>query len=871
MKKTQFLTVFLSCFLLSTLQVKELNAQAHQSINYQAIARDNTGAILPFTPISLRFTITNGFSGEAQYQETVQSSTNAFGLFIHGIGLGIPVIGSFDTIPWATIDAWLAVEMDINGGTEYVAMGSSPMQSVPYALFAASGNQGPAGADGERGEKGDQGEKGEKGDKGDKGDQGEKGDPGIPGEPGTPGTNGTNGTNGTDGADGATWLNGSGVPQPSDGSINDFYLNNDNGDYYLKADFGTWNLLGNLKGPQGSGSGLGDGSAPGNTIYWNGVTWELNSNNVYNNGGNVGINTSSPQGKLHIEGAGNTTQLLIDGHPSQTNSNPILRIRNGVDKDVIWIHSDDTTNLFLGLRAGLHNSIGANANYNTFVGSYGGTNNTTGYFNTSLGALALPSNVSGNLNTAVGASALFLNTSGSANSALGVNAMLSNSTGSDCVAAGVAALYSNSIGNRNSAFGSSALYSNTEASDNTAVGFHALFSNDSGHHNTSVGAYAMNLNTNGDENVAVGASALTKSTTGNFNTAIGAYALEDNTVGSGNTAVGRFALTNNAGANNNTALGVQALETNISGGDNTGVGAGALRSNTVGVSNTAVGMVSLNKNTIGSSNTSVGLSAMGANTEGSANAALGASALGGNTVGFQNTAVGASALVNNTTGSLNLAVGFSAMSANTVGDFNTAIGHSAGWTHTDLDNTTGIGYDAGGVVNSSNRIEIGNTSVTVIAGQVGFSTYSDARIKDNIQENVPGLAFINRLRPVTYNLNIHRENQMIGKADGEEWAGKYDIEKIRMTGFLAQDVEEAAKASQFDFSGIQKPANPNELYSLRYSDFVVPLVKSVQELNAKLKSDISNLQSEIGQLTSENEQLKERLDRIEQLLKEKQE
>jgi trimeric autotransporter adhesin len=51
-----------------------------------------------------------------------------------------------------------------------------------------------------------------------------------------------------------------------------------------------------------------------------------------------------------------------------------------------------------------------------------------------------------------------------------------------------------------------------------------------------------------------------------------------------------------------------------------------------------------------------------------------------------------------------------------------------------------------------------------------------------------------------------------------------------MTGFIAQEVEQAAKEAGYDFSGLQKPANPDELYSLRYSDFVMPLVKAVQEL-----------------------------------------
>src|SRR5678816_1334397 len=208
-----------------------------------------------------------------------------------------------------------------------------------------------------------------------------------------------------------------------------------------------------------------------------------------------------------------------------------------------------------------------------------------------------------------------------------------------------------------------------------------------------------------------------------------------------------------------------------------------------------------------------------------------------NTGGIQNTAIGQGAMISNTGGSFNVAIGQSAMGANTTGDFNTAVGQTSGWPVMAVVNTSALGYDAGGVVNANNRIELGNTSVNVIAGQVSFSTYSDARIKDNIQADVPGLDFINRLQPVTYNINIHRENEMIGKSNTDHtWPGKYDLEKVRMTGFLAQDVENAAREAHYDFSGVQKPENPNELYSLRYSDFVMPLVKSVQEVNAKLES-----------------------------------
>lgn len=64
---------------------------------------------------------------------------------------------------------------------------------------------------------------------------------------GTAGTNGTNGTNGTDGADGSSIIQGSGVPLSGTGNVNDSYINNLNGDLYVKTDPVTWVLTGNLK------------------------------------------------------------------------------------------------------------------------------------------------------------------------------------------------------------------------------------------------------------------------------------------------------------------------------------------------------------------------------------------------------------------------------------------------------------------------------------------------------------------------------------------------------------------------------------------------------------------------------------------------
>lgn len=415
-------------------------------------------------------------------------------------------------------------------------------------------------------------------------------------------------------------------------------------------------------------------------------------------------------------------------------------------------------------------------------------------------------------------------------------------------------------GSNNTFLGNTGNTTNT-GTNNTFLGNSAGYSNTTGYNNTANGSHALSSNTTGYENTATGLNALANNTTGTYNTANGSLALLSNTTGYANTASGMNALVYNTTGYYNTANGFQALYSNSTGSANTSNGYLALFSNTTGIDNTAIGSQALNSNTTGIANTANGFQALFSNTTGYANIASGANALFSNTTGIDNTANGYQALFSNTTGYVNTASGEGALYYNTTGAGNTASGYYASFGSGTLNNTSCFGYFSGGAVNASNRVEIGNTSVSVIAGQVGFSTYSDERIKDNIKEDVPGLAFISKLRPVTYNLNIHKENAMIYKGtkkDEAVWDTKYDIEKIKMTGFLAQDVEKAAKESGYDFSGVQKPANPDELYSLRYSDFVMPLVKAVQELdqeNGKLKIENGDQQKQIDELNSKVDQL----------------
>ncbi len=220
----------------------------------------------------------------------------------------------------------------------------------------------------------------------------------------------------------------------------------------------------------------------------------------------------------------------------------------------------------------------------------------------------------------------------------------------------------------------------------------------------------------GIANTFLGSNAGNLTMSGGFNTASGTGALRFNTTGNSNTAIGNGALVNNSSGFVNTAIGAGALASNTSADRNTACGALALASNTTGILNTATGGEALRSNTIGNFNTASGFAALVSNTTGS-----------------QNTANGREALVFSTTGDSNTATGYQALFSNTTGSNNTALGAFANVAPglDNLTNATAIG--AGAVVNASNKIRLGNETVTVIEGLVGFTANSDRNRQETFQ------------------------------------------------------------------------------------------------------------------------------------------
>ena len=112
-------------------------AQSPSLFNYQGAARDAQDQIIKSQTISLRISILNGSSvGTNIFSEEHQVLTSDFGIFSLQIGNGANLNGSISNVNWDNGSYWLQIEMDVDGGDNYILMGASQLISVPYALHA---------------------------------------------------------------------------------------------------------------------------------------------------------------------------------------------------------------------------------------------------------------------------------------------------------------------------------------------------------------------------------------------------------------------------------------------------------------------------------------------------------------------------------------------------------------------------------------------------------------------------------------------------------------------------------------------------------------------------------------------------------------
>ena len=264
---------------------------------------------------------------------------------------------------------------------------------------------------------------------------------------------------------------------------------------------------------------LSAGAVAGNTPYWNGSAWILNSSNIFNNGGNVGIGTASlPLAKLEVAGnvlSQNSTMVAADpgviSPPVSSAGTRLLWLtsksafRVGTVNDMQW----DAANIGTWSFASGYNST-AKGNYSTAMGNstIASENNSTaiGGFTVASGASSTAigggTTASGIGSTAMGVSST---ASGHYSTAMGNGAY---ATGDNSIAIGFSAV---ATGVKSFAMGESTV-SSGDAS--TTTGY---FTKATGSYST---AFGQGATANGTSSTAMGYSTVAN---GNYSTAIGHF------------------------------------------------------------------------------------------------------------------------------------------------------------------------------------------------------------------------------------------------------------------------------------------------------------------------------------------------------------
>jgi hypothetical protein len=525
-----------------------------QGINFQGVARSANGTIIAGSNVSLRLSIiSKNVDATPEYVETKTVMTNAQGIFsiVVGDGSNTAVVGNFKNIVWSDNPKFLKVEMDPAGGTNYLNMGATQLQYVPYSFYSygvdASNVKGI-----------------------------------VPVKAG--------GTGVATLEELKTALNIV-IPPSIDtnslsnringklSSIDTASLSNRINSKLSTSDF-TSKDLADIR----ENIVIGPYALINNKTGYGNIALGKNSLNFLDSGSNniaIGANTLT---KMVIGGGGQGSENLAIGSSA-------LQFSTGNGNTAVGTQTlQNSTRSYWNVAVGQHvmrslltgsNNVGIG--YAAMINSSGSASN-----NTIVGHDA-GHEIVGNNNTAIGESSLRQNTTGSQNTSVGNRALLNNLTGSSNVAIGNYALYNNKTGSDNTAVGSNALINDTSKGENTAVGSFALANNKSGIYNTAVGRRALENNLTGRDNTAVGLLSQWGTTTGGENTSFASRSLENNTTGYRNNAFGVYSIFSNMSGFDNAAFGTYSLRYNTTGNSNSAFGNGALNTNITGSFNTAIG------------------------------------------------------------------------------------------------------------------------------------------------------------------------------------------------------------------------------------------------------------------------------------------
>ena len=134
---------FYAILCLTIASLTQLQAQAPHGFNYQATVRNSTGDLIVNTNVYFKFNVMQGSQTSLPvFTEIHYVPTDDLGQVNLIIGQGTATTGTFSELDWSLGSYYLGIEL--NTGSGYVAMGTTQLLSVPYALYAEnSGNSTP--------------------------------------------------------------------------------------------------------------------------------------------------------------------------------------------------------------------------------------------------------------------------------------------------------------------------------------------------------------------------------------------------------------------------------------------------------------------------------------------------------------------------------------------------------------------------------------------------------------------------------------------------------------------------------------------------------------------------------------------------------
>jgi hypothetical protein len=183
-------------------------------------------------------------------------------------------------------------------------------------------------------------------------------------------------------------------------------------------------------------------------------------------------------------------------------------------------------------------------------------------------------------------------------------------------------------------------------------------------------------------------------------------------------------------------------------------------------------------------------------------------------------------------GSHNVLIGHNAGDNISTGTYNICMGYQADPSAADGDFQIVIGTAIAGTEDYQFSFGTTNSVVTnEFDTDAAWTRTSDRRKKRNIQEDKLGLDFINDLKTVTYQWKPSNEYPKEWNEYSEDSNVNTDVV---MHGMIAQDIKQALDNAECDtFAGWKERKDGSQVMSREM--FVMPLIKAVQELSAKVE------------------------------------